>query len=67
MKRLAMFVVAGLMGLLLTACGDHAPKPAATPDAAVEQSAPATSDAAPEAAPDATTTDDAANANTQAE
>ena len=60
MKRLVMFVVAGMMGLLLAACGDNAPKPATTPDAAVEQSAPAASEAAPEATTSDATTDQAA-------
>ncbi len=63
MKRLTMFVVAGMMGLLLAACGENAPKqPVATTDVVVEQPAAAPEAAATEAAPDEAA---AADAQTQ--
>ncbi len=67
MKRLAMLVVAGMMGLLLVACGDNAPKQPAATEVGVEQPAAA----APEAAStettstETTTSEDAAPADAQ--
>lgn len=72
MNYLAKLVVAGMMGLLLAACGEEAPKPAADQAApAVEQAAPAAEQAAPaaeQAAPaDAEPTDEQKDGATKPE
>jgi hypothetical protein len=52
MKRLAMLVAAGLMGLMLSACGEHEPKkPEIKSDVVVEQPAAEHSDAGTDTTP----------------
>lgn len=67
MKRLTMLVVAGMMGLLLAACGENAPKQPAATEVGVEQpAAVAPEAAAPEAAaPEASDQGEAAAADAQ--
>lgn len=59
MKRFTMFVAAGIMGLLLAACGEQPKAPVAKTEVIVEQPAAKAESAAPEAP---ATTEESTNA-----